>query len=274
MIKGVPGDDGLPGVNGLSAYEVWLAEGNTGTEQDYLDSLVGPQGPAGGNSNLTSQIFPTSGSGTFTVPPNVTEIEVEMWGAGAGATVRIPPIGNELILCGGGGGAYKRAIITVTPGDVINYNVGGGGTSSGSPQDRVGQPGGNTFFGSIFVNPGQPASVSIATPNLVTLGSGGNTAGLGNIAITGGVGEVKILPFIGPDPFFFEIGTAQGGGAGLGTGNTNHSARTQFTNITGTPGASNIGQGGAALYGHSNATTGQFTFGVGGSALIYITYFA
>lgn len=35
------------GPRGLSAYEIWIAEGNTGTEQDFLDSLVGATGPAG-----------------------------------------------------------------------------------------------------------------------------------------------------------------------------------------------------------------------------------
>ena len=32
---------------GLSAYEVWLEQGNTGTEQDYLNSLKGEQGIQG-----------------------------------------------------------------------------------------------------------------------------------------------------------------------------------------------------------------------------------
>lgn len=30
------------GVNGLSAYELWLLEDNAGTVEDFLDSLVGP----------------------------------------------------------------------------------------------------------------------------------------------------------------------------------------------------------------------------------------
>lgn len=32
---------------GLSAYEVWLEQGNTGTEQDYLNSLKGEKGEQG-----------------------------------------------------------------------------------------------------------------------------------------------------------------------------------------------------------------------------------
>ena len=32
------------GANGLSAYDIWINEGNVGTEQDFLDSLVGAPG--------------------------------------------------------------------------------------------------------------------------------------------------------------------------------------------------------------------------------------
>ncbi len=32
-------DKAIQGTSGLSAYEIWLAEGNTGSEQDFLDSL-------------------------------------------------------------------------------------------------------------------------------------------------------------------------------------------------------------------------------------------
>ena len=47
---GTPGNDGangLDGANGQSAYELWLAQGNTGTEADFLNSLIGPQGTPG-----------------------------------------------------------------------------------------------------------------------------------------------------------------------------------------------------------------------------------
>ena len=41
---GVPGKDGE---DGESAYEIWLAQGNEGTEQDFLESLRGADGEAG-----------------------------------------------------------------------------------------------------------------------------------------------------------------------------------------------------------------------------------
>jgi hypothetical protein len=45
--KGDPGLDGEKGDTGLSAYEVWLAQGNAGTEADYLASLKGDKGDPG-----------------------------------------------------------------------------------------------------------------------------------------------------------------------------------------------------------------------------------
>ena len=45
--QGVAGTEGTDGTNGLSAYETWLNLGNTGTEQDFIDSLTGPQGETG-----------------------------------------------------------------------------------------------------------------------------------------------------------------------------------------------------------------------------------
>ncbi|MDG2332305.1 MAG: H-type lectin domain-containing protein [Flavobacteriales bacterium] len=42
-----PGPQGPPGNNGASAYEIWLNQGNTGTQADFLASLEGVQGPQG-----------------------------------------------------------------------------------------------------------------------------------------------------------------------------------------------------------------------------------
>jgi hypothetical protein len=45
--QGVPGTEGTDGSDGKSAYQTWLDQGNLGTEQDFLDSLIGEQGPTG-----------------------------------------------------------------------------------------------------------------------------------------------------------------------------------------------------------------------------------
>lgn len=46
-IKGDPGEPGSPGKDGQSAYQLWLAQGNQGSEQDFLQSLVGKPGNPG-----------------------------------------------------------------------------------------------------------------------------------------------------------------------------------------------------------------------------------
>ena len=44
---GMNGADGMDGADGDSAYQVWLTQGNSGSEQDFLDYLKGSQGDAG-----------------------------------------------------------------------------------------------------------------------------------------------------------------------------------------------------------------------------------
>ena len=46
-LKGTDGEPGDPGADGDSAYQLWIDEGNTGTEQEFLDSLKGTDGDPG-----------------------------------------------------------------------------------------------------------------------------------------------------------------------------------------------------------------------------------
>lgn len=48
-IQGPAGTNGKDGENGKSAYQIWLEAGNTGSEQDYLNSLKGKDGEDGTN---------------------------------------------------------------------------------------------------------------------------------------------------------------------------------------------------------------------------------
>lgn len=45
--QGLPGTNGKDGSNGLSAYQIWLNEGNTGTEEEFIASLKGSTGAQG-----------------------------------------------------------------------------------------------------------------------------------------------------------------------------------------------------------------------------------
>jgi hypothetical protein len=57
--------DCVDGKDGASAYEIWLANGHTGTEQDFLDSLVGPQGEVGskGEQGIAGPVGPQGPQG-------------------------------------------------------------------------------------------------------------------------------------------------------------------------------------------------------------------
>jgi hypothetical protein len=69
--------------------------------------------------------YANDGSESFTVPNDVYEIMVEMWGGGGGGYV-----GG-----GGGSGAYIRVILDVNPTDKITFNIGSGGTNSTAATD-------------------------------------------------------------------------------------------------------------------------------------------
>jgi hypothetical protein len=99
-------------------------------------------------------VIPSAGytaSGSWTVPNNVTSIEVEVVGGGGGGAYH-----------GGAGGGYAYKRMTVTPGQVINYSVGSGGAGSGPYGDSsrpcmnynwdasgIASAGQNSTFGSI-----------------------------------------------------------------------------------------------------------------------------
>lgn len=71
---------------------------------------------------------------TWTVPAGVTSVTVQAWGGGGhGANRTTFGRGG-----GGGGGAYAIKVVAVTPGTVLNVNVGAGSTDN--------NPGGDSWF--------------------------------------------------------------------------------------------------------------------------------
>ncbi len=74
--------------------------------------------------DVSVSTWSTAGSFTFTVPNNVTQIEVYSWGAGGGRG-----FGGGI----GGGGGFAFARLAVTPGEILTIIVGGpGGPGTGS----------------------------------------------------------------------------------------------------------------------------------------------
>jgi len=79
--RGLKGEQGVAGVNGKSAYDIWKEKGNTGTEQDFLNSFKGQNGNDGigitniekvgdklkitlSNGQIKEFTLPSGGSGT------------------------------------------------------------------------------------------------------------------------------------------------------------------------------------------------------------------
>ena len=61
------------GPQGISAYAVWLAEGNTGTEADFFASMVGESGSAASISHdPENQLTTGSDGGIFAPAPQLT----------------------------------------------------------------------------------------------------------------------------------------------------------------------------------------------------------
>ena len=130
---------------------------------------------------------------TFTVPNNVTTIDVQLYGA-TGYT------NNPGITPNGGNGGYVRGILLVIPGEVLNIHVGS-------------YTGGGTGYGYYMANGGDYSAIytSIGHRLVVAGGGGGN----GGQTFTGGNGG----GLIGQGTNSGGGGTQSAGGAG-GTGNT------------------------------------------------------
>jgi hypothetical protein len=170
------------------------------------------------------QSFPSNGN--FVVPLGVTQIEVELWGGGAGsyASVSNSPSG------GGSGGGYARKLIQgVLPGQSISVTVGNGGaagTTGGSPAG----PGGTTSFGQYVSATGGSlnylASAAAPVYGATPPGTGVNgdtnlsgSAGQGGILNQGGMGGGAPMSGGQNSGTTGVAGTTPGGGAaGAGTG--------------------------------------------------------
>lgn len=104
----------------------------------------------------------TTGSGNFTVPADITKIEVDMVAGGGGGGG-----GSDYGSGGGGsGGWYYNEVVDVTPGQVIAYSVGAGGVGG-----ATGTAGTNTTFGALTCTGGGAGSRNAA-------GSGGTPNGM------------------------------------------------------------------------------------------------
>ncbi len=183
-------------------------------------SLAFQQPPTAGTPTTVS----TAGVGNYTVPANTAWLKVEgVGGGGAGAS--LSGTGNG---AGGGGAAYSaEPVFPCTPGQVIPYNVGLGGTAGATPVN--GQP---TVFG-----PGPAGQLVVTAPGGISAAYNSPVGGLG------GAASGNVISFPGG-----QGRTASGavGGGGAGSGGSSSAGLTPMGSsaaIFATPGSFSGGTG-------------------------------
>lgn len=186
-------------------------------------------------------------SGTFTVPAGVTQVEVEVWGAGAGsfASVANGPSGG-----GAGGGYARKRIIGLTPGQSIAVTVGTGG-NAGTTGGAAATPGSSSSFGPYVSATGGSLNylASVTAPQ-----NGGTPSGIG------AGGDVNLAGSAGQAGLFNQGGL--GGGAPMGG--------TQNSGTTGVVGT--CPGGGAAGAGTGANGTTPYNGAAGGNGLVVIRW--
>jgi len=182
-----------------------------------------------------------AGNYNWTVPCDVTSIDIEAWGAGGagGGSSSSGDSGD-----GGGGGAYASATVAVTPGQTISFTVGAGGTGANSSNGTDG--GDSTILG-------------------LTAGGGlGGNANGGTVSGTGGIASGGTTNTNGQDGAAGGTGTGGDGGDGA---TSPGSGGNGVSNGHGTNGTA-IGGGG----GGGERTGGPKSGGNGADGQVDITY--
>src|SRR5690554_1342211 len=187
----------------------------------------------------TVQTFTEPGEGSFSVPENVSRIEVDVWGGGGA--------GGSVGRGGGGGGAYNVGLFNVVAGESFRYYVGNGAQSEsqvpgesswfGSPA-RLSAGGGNSARNSGTRQGATGSDTGLytggdggGTNSWFTGGGGGSSAGSAADGASANGSDAGVAPFeggnggVGGGTFIFIFGGdgepgAQpgGGGGGAGTG--------------------------------------------------------
>ena len=95
---------------------------DSATSGNAISQLVFQTVPQSTSTVFSNAFYAVGSNQTFTVPANVSQITVTMWGAGGG------PGDNSSTGKSGGAGAYITGTLAVTPGQTLNIIVGSPGT--------------------------------------------------------------------------------------------------------------------------------------------------
>lgn len=216
---------------------------------------------------------PTSGPMRCVFPPDVTNVWVQVFGAGGSGSIPFDPAGQGNFAGGAGGGAggYVEANVTVTKKKIFQIQVGSGGAAVAiSGNGNSGNL--SSFRGSniaLVANGGQGGSAS--GPD--NAGGKGGTATGGTINFIGGAGEGG-----GPASFTAYLGRGgAGGGSPLGSqgGFAARFSQNVFAGVyPGQPGTQpgSGGGGGAAIFDPGSGATYYAASGAGGNGFVRIIF--
>jgi hypothetical protein len=214
---------------------------------------AGSVGPAGGFTHPV--VFNAAGTTTWTVPDGVTQLVLELWGAGGGGgrVAAADGNGNFFKGAGGAGGSYLKALVAVTPGQVLSLGVGAGGTGAGQT--------GNTSSDS--GTSGGSTTVSIAGGGGWTAAAGGGAGASGTTGGSGGTASTTGTATV------IESMSGQSGQHALIVTVTSGTSATYYSG-SGGDGARG-GTGGFGVHSYPNsagdiATAGTFPGGAGAGA--------
>ncbi len=186
-------------------------------------------------------------SGTFTVPPGVTQIEVELWGGGSGSFASTSSVASG----GGSGGGYARKrIVGLSPGQSFPVTVGLGG-SAGIVAGALPGAGGTSSFGSYVSATGGALNSTASTSSPQNGAIPGGVGKNGDVNLTGSSGQAGFLSVGG-----------LGGGAPMGGMQTSGSVGNQGVFPGG--GASGAGTG-------ANSST-PYNGGPGAAGLVVVRW--
>lgn len=182
-----------------------------------------------------------SASGSFVVPAAISQVEVEVWGAGSGSFASTSSIASG----GGSGGGYARKRVTgLTPGQIIPVTIGVGGVG-GTTGGVAATAGGSSSFGTYVSATGGSLN---ATTSIVSPQNGATPGGIG----VGG--DLNLMGSSGQSAFMSAAGT--GGAAPLGGMQSSGSVGVSGVFPGGGAGGAGTGPSGTTPYNGASGANG------------------
>jgi hypothetical protein len=238
------------------------ASGNT------ISQLVFQTVPQSSSTNFSNAFYSVGSNQTFTVPANVSQITVSMWGAGGGGGTNISYVG--------GPGAYITGTLAVTAGQVLTLIVGSPGIFSNLVVSNTYGGGGAALYeNSTNTSGGGRSAIQVNVTATISSAavSGGNIIFNTNIAHTLSVNQPIVISnlnsgftgsflvtVVNSTTQFTVVNLYSATGSSVGTG----AISAELVDVGGGGGGAYSASGGAAGYTGTASAGFAFSFATGG----------